>query len=295
MTQQDGSWERGAYISCFRVDKVTQIHFSILHTKLFGLGHYNSLFIQGKRIFIKDMAQYWIPTHNKPASIAPSLLEYARRVGTFKADTVSGNQNGTNDTVHYPYPKPPDPGNPTIIPEELLSEFHFTFLIRRPHSSIPSYYRCTLEPLRSMTGWTYFDPSEAGYAELRRLFEYVRQKGLVGPRMARSPSPVSSDSSEADDSSGDSGAVENEGVDICVIDADDLLDNPYGVIEAYCKSVGIPFSERMLKWSEEDRHRAKVQFETWKGFHEDAIESSELKPRIRVSHFPKSVVFTKCE
>jgi hypothetical protein len=232
------------------------------------------------------MAQYWIPTHNKPASIAPSLLEYKRRVATIKVDTVSGNQNGTNGGIHYQYPTPPESGNPTIIPDELLSGFHFTFLIRHPHFSIPSYYRCTLEPLRSMTGWTYFDPSEAGYSELRRLFEYVRQKGFVGPGMACSPSPASIDTSEANDSSGsDSGFGENEGIDICVIDADDLLDNPYGIIEVYCKSVGIPFSERMLKWSEEDRRRAKVQFKRWNGFHEDAIHSSELKPRIHVSHF----------
>lgn len=234
------------------------------------------------------MAQYWIPTHNKPASIAPSLLEYKRRVGALKVDTVYGNQNGTNCGVDYPYSTPPEPDNPTIIPEELLSRFHFTFLIRHPHSSIPSYYRCTLSPLREMTGWTYFDPSEAGYSELRRLFEYVLQKGFVGPHMARTPSLASTDTSEADESSdNDSHSGENEGVDICVIDADDLLDNPYGIIEAYCKSVGIPFSERMLKWSDEDQSRAKVQFDSWKGFHEDAIQSSELKPRMHVSHSPQ--------
>jgi len=233
------------------------------------------------------MAQCWFPSHNKPASIAPSLLGYKRGVGTLKSD-----QNGTNGAVHSPYPTSPEPGNPTIIPEELLSEFHFTFLIRHPHSSIPSYYRCTQEPLRSMTGWTYFDPSEAGYSELRRFFDYVRKNGLVGPRMAHSLCPASIDTSGGDGSSGcNSGSGENERVDICVIDADDLLDNPYGVVEAYCKSVGIPFSEKMLKWSEEDQRRAKVQLETWKGFHEDVIHSSELKQRMHVSHLHSTFPF----
>jgi hypothetical protein len=104
--------------------------------------------------------------------------------------------------------------------------------------------------------------------------------------MASSPSPTSTDTSEMDESGSDSESDGNEGVDICVIDADDLLDNPYGIIEAYCKSVGIPFSGRMLKWSEEDQRRAKEQFETWKGWHEDAIQSTELKPRKHVSYSP---------
>jgi len=261
--------------------------FSILHlfsSEFVWSDPFHSPVDQGKRIFIKDMAQYWIPSHNKPASIAPSLLGYRRGVGTLKGDTVNAEQNGSNGAINYPYPTPTEPGNPTIIPEELLSKFHFTFLIRHPRLSIPSYYRCTLEPLRSMTGWTYFDPSEAGYSELRRFFDYVLQKGLMGPSMARSPSPASTDSNEANgSSSGDFSSSENEGVKICVIDADDLLDNPYGIIEAFCKSVGVLFSERMLKWNEEDQRRAKVLFETWKGFHEDAIQSSELKPRTHVS------------
>jgi hypothetical protein len=48
--------------------------------------------IQGKRIFIKDIAKYWIPTHNKPASIAPSLLEYKRGVGSLNSHNITSNQ-----------------------------------------------------------------------------------------------------------------------------------------------------------------------------------------------------------
>lgn len=126
-----------------------------------------------------------------------------------------------------------------------------------------------------MNGWTYFDPSEAGYLELRQLFDFVRERGIIGPRVASS--------SNSGTTNGVYGATSNGHVEICVVDADDMLDDPYGIIAAYCKSVGIPFSESMLKWSEEDQHRAKLQFEGWKGFHEDAILSNELKPRAHVS------------
>lgn len=245
------------------------------------------------------MAQYWIPTHGKPVSIAPSLLGYKRGVGTstngILTNGISTNgtytngapssesansHNSINGSVKLPYPTPAEPGNPTVVPEALLSRFHFTFLIRHPRSSIPSYYRCTLEPLRAMTGWEHFDPAEAGYSELRRFFDYVREKGLVGPKMAGSTA------GNVNGTNGTNNGVhghttENE-VEICVIDADDLLDDPYGTIEAYCKSVGIPYSERMLKWDDDDQKRAVAQFESWKGFHEDAIYSNELKPRAHV-------------
>lgn len=112
-------------------------------------------------------------------------------------------------------------------------------------------------------------PSEAGYDEVRRVFDYLRHVGQVGPNIAGS----------ASHSNGTDGANES-GVEICVVDADDLLDNPSGIIEAYCKSVGIEYTPKMLKWdNDEDHRRAKEAFEKWKGFHDDAINSTELKPR----------------
>jgi len=121
-------------------------------------------------------------------------------------------------------------------------------------------------------------PSEAGYDEVRRVFDYLREIGQVGPKVA-----ASATTGDAVNGSAASGA-ENGGVEICVIDADDLLDNPTGIIQAYCKSVGIDYSPQMLKWDNEEDHRiAKEAFEKWKGFHEDAIVSSELKPRAHVS------------
>ena len=194
---------------------------------------------------------------------------------------VDGETNGTSvpsgipgsaerNGPPYPYSTEAEPKNPTVIPEVILKKFHFTFLIRHPRHSIPSYYRCTVPPLDEITGFYNFKPSEAGYDELRRTFDYLREVGHIGPSIA-GRTPV--------------GGTTNENPEICVVDADDLLDNPAGIIEAYCKSVGIDYDPSMLNWNtDEDHAQACEAFEKWKGFHNDAIESSELKPRLYVSH-----------
>lgn len=167
-----------------------------------------------------------------------------------------------------------------------MKKLHFTFLIRHPRSSIPSYYRCTIPPLNKLTGFDEFYPSEAGYDELRRIFDYFRNVGQIGPKIAGKTEGV--ENGDLKDitnghinghSNGHTNGISDH-VSITLIDADDLLDNPNGIIEGYCKEVGLEYSDSMLRWdSEEERERAKVQFEKWNGFHEDAIESSSLRPR----------------
>ena len=194
------------------------------------------------------MAQYWMPLDGKPSTIAPSLVTYKRGVGTSNNSIPNG--DGSTE----------QPTNPTVIPEALLKDFHFAFLIRHPRSSIPSYYRCTIPPLSAHTGFHDFRPAEAGYAELRRLFDYTRHAGLVG---------------------GGGG-----GVPICLVDADDMLDSPYATVQAFCDSVGMPYSPNMLKWdTDADRQHAAAAFAKWPGFHEDALDSTELRPRTHVSLF----------
>ena len=148
-----------------------------------------------------------------------------------------------------------------------------------------------------MTGFYDFMPNEAGYQELRRLFDYLRSVGLVGPGIA-SRIPAANGHATTNGSTITNGYATTNGstngstmtngrsakVDICVLDADDLLDNPNGVIGAFCKSVGIEYSDRMLNWeSEEDQQYAREAFEKWTGFHEDALNSRDLKPRTHVS------------
>lgn len=263
--------------------------------------------IKGKRLFIKDIAHYLSPPHSQDASIAPSLGGIPKRgVGTDDKATngVNGDSHDTTITTDgatdghangtkapFPYGTEAEPGNPTVVPAETLKKFHFTFLIRHPRSSIPSYYRCTVPPLDKITGFSEFYPSEAGYDELRRIFDYLKDIGQIGPKVAgegekkhvRGGTELS-DITNSQTNGHANGHATNRTVDdkvsITLIDADDLLDNPNGIIQGYCKEVGLEYSDSMLRWdSEEERQRAKVQFEKWSGFHEDAIESSSLRPR----------------
>lgn len=97
-------------------------------------------------------------------------------------------------------------------------------------------------------------PSEAGYAELRRVFDYLLSQGQVGPKIAGQ-------------GKSDRHMLSNEltqEVEVCVIDADDLLDNPTDVIEAFCTSVGLDYDPKMLKWdTEEEQQQARHAFEKW--------------------------------
>ena len=242
------------------------------------------------------MAYYLAPPDGAPPSIAPSLGRKERGVGTVTEPHVNnvhhsitnGVTNGIQSTP-YPYATKAEPGNPTIVPTSILEKFYFTFLIRHPRSSIPSYYRCTVPPLDKLTGFYDFMPNEAGYRELRRLFDYLRSVGQIGPGIA-SGVTAAADMDGYIMTNGHAttnGSTMTNGhstkVDICVVDADDLLDNPNGVIEAFCKSVGIEYSDRMLNWeSEEDQKYARETFAKWTGFHEDALNSCDLKPRIHV-------------
>ena len=183
--------------------------------------------------------------------------------------------NGSGKAPPFPYPTKGEPANPTIVPRDILEKFHFTFLIRDPHSSIPSYYRCTIPPLEDMTGWHEFYPNEAGYDELRRFFDYARETGLVRDKNTSLKNGIGS---------GDAVKGHADVPEVCMIDADDLLDDPEGILRAYCKSIGLDFHPDMLNWdNDEDQERAKAAFEKWKGFHEDAIDSTDLKPRVHVS------------
>ncbi|KAH7263289.1 P-loop containing nucleoside triphosphate hydrolase protein [Fusarium tricinctum] len=164
------------------------------------------------------MAYYLMAPDDKPTKVAPSLGEE-------------------------------EPGNPTVLPLEVLKQFQFTFLIRHPRRAIPSYYRCTVPPLDEVTGFYDFMPNEAGYKELVRFFDYLIKENIVDKD------------------------------NLVVIDADDLLDNPEKTIRLYCEKTGIDFKPEMLEWNEEDCDYATAAFQKWNGWHNDAIKSSALRPR----------------
>jgi len=244
---------------------------------------------EGKRVFIKDITYYIVPPEKQAAHVAPSLQDLKipkRGVGTDEQSmeaaedghilpasrpTTPPSDSGVDldsppKSPPYPYETPLNKRNPTVVPRDVLERFHFTFLIRHPRNAVPSYYRCCIPPLVERTGFNTFMPCEAGYEELRRLFDYCKDTGLVGPAVCGQQN---------------SDILPKPGVpEICVIDADDLLDDPEGVLRQYCESIGLDFREQMLEWDSEEAHEfAKSQFEKWDGFHDDAIGSKDLKPR----------------
>lgn len=248
------------------------------------------ILLKGKRIFIKDIMYYLVPPNGKPASIAPSLQRIKRGVGTNGETSPMTNgikePEGSVSTLLRPFATEAERGNPTVVPDEMLAKFHFTFLIRNPHSSIPSFFRCTVPPLDEMTGFHEFYPSEAGYDEVRKVFDYLRKSGHVRPSDETTNDAIKHELNGTNAAAGNHyiNGFKPGGAEVCVVDADDLLNDPAGIIQAYCKSVGIQYEPQMLSWdSEEHQTHAKEQFEKWKGFHEDAIDSKALKPRIEVS------------
>lgn len=178
--------------------------------------------MQGKRLFLKDMAYYIVPPNGMKQTLALSLH--------------------LKESIH-------DLDNPSVIPYNCLTKYDYVFLIRNPFKSVPSYVRCCTGELGKMTGFEYFDPQEVGFRELRLLFDYLKNKGALGES------------------------------DPFVIDADDLLDHPEEVVRRVCEHTGLRFDKSMLKWDARDGIEA---FEKWKGFHEDALQSTGLKPREKV-------------
>ena len=67
---------------------------------------------------------------------------------------------------------------------------------------------------------------------------------------------------------------------LCLIDADDLLNQPEMVVRNYCHFVSLDFKPEMLHWDSlaDDAHAHEV-FASWTGFHLDAIKSRGFKGR----------------
>ncbi|KAK7751504.1 hypothetical protein SLS62_006591 [Diatrype stigma] len=218
---------------------------------------------QDKRVFIKDMAYYLMPPvadgSDKPTTIAPSLLKEGNHHTTATTTTAP------NGTRRSDVSETASSGNPTVVPLAILEKYHFAFLIRHPRRAIPSYYRCCVPPQSEVTGFHHYMPSEAGYAELARLFDFLRARKLVGPANAR-------DGEQAAPGTGE--------VTITVLDADDLLDKPREVIEAFCRETGIDYHPDMLSWDDPENQRyVSGVFAKWNGFHNDAINSTKLSAR----------------
>lgn len=229
------------------------------------------------------MAYYLMAPDGKPTSIAPSVSESQTNGHITNGSTNGPSKKGVGTS-----------GNPTVLPLETLKKYHFTFLIRHPRRGIPSYYRCCIPPLDEVTGFKNFMSNEAGYLELRVLFDYLKEQGLVGPKLAEgAEAPMNGHTNGTNGhinghtnggmnghTNGHTNGHKEDQVTITVIDADDLLDHPAEIVEAFCKETGIPFTSDMLEWDNpEDQKHVEEAFSKWVGFHNDAIKSKRLSAR----------------
>ena len=129
-----------------------------------------------------------------------------------------------------------------IFAEEGFKNFQHSFLIRHPLKAVYSLYRASTNP--KLTGWDYFDPAEAGFRQMLELYEFV-DRNIHG-------NPV-------------------------VVDADDLLDYPNGILQSYCEAVGLEYEETMTSWEP----GPVPEWDVWAGWHEDALKSTGFKPRAK--------------
>lgn len=130
------------------------------------------------------------------------------------------------------------------FPHYILPIATETFLSQFNHSFL---IRDPAKTIASMyKHWPDFHEDEVGFAEQRALFD--RLCDLHG-----TPPPV--------------------------IDSDDLLEDPHGMIESFCNAVGIPFLPQALSW--EPGARDEVSWWDGGSFHENLRNSDGLKPQPR--------------
>ena len=170
----------------------------------------------GKRTFVKDMAQYIV--------------------------RLDAQDNGEN---------------PTIYSDEQLRKWDHAFLIRTPTRAVPSYYRCCTGDNSNETEFAFYDPAEAGYRELRLIYNYVKK---LNPSQSFS-----------------------------IVDSEDLTSHPTQVLETFCKENGIPWDPKMTSWSAGEVE----EFKSWPGFHVDVEQSTGFhKPKKYDEVLPQMVLDT---
>jgi len=116
-----------------------------------------------------------------------------------------------------------------------MHQFNHTFLIRDPRKAIPSLYKASVN--KQLTGWDYYDAKESGFQQMHELYHFL---------------------------------VQELGTIPTVIDADDLLENPEEVMQAYCEAIGVNFNKKMLEWEP----GPVPDWDVWAGWHENALKSS---------------------
>ena len=127
-----------------------------------------------------------------------------------------------------------------LVSLDKLKKMNHIFLIRSPARAVPSHYRLCSGEMAEITGFSYYDPAEAGYKELKLLFDHICEAAIYEDR-----APL-------------------------VIDAESLTREPEATLKTICKVIGAPWDERMLSWKS-----GRVEaFSKYPGFHMNAENSA---------------------
>ena len=122
--------------------------------------------------------------------------------------------------------------------EDGIRSFQHTFLIRNPKKAIPSLYAASVN--KQLTGWEYFDPKESGFKQMFELYRFI---------------------------------VTTKDTNPVIVDADDLLEDPEGIMRAYCEGIGVRFDKKILEWEP----GPVPDWDVWAGWHENALKSSGFR------------------
>ncbi|XP_038046491.1 branched-chain-amino-acid aminotransferase-like protein 1 [Patiria miniata] len=146
--------------------------------------------------------------------------------------------------------------------EFLPKGFRHLFLIRHPLRVFPSWKKIYLQMTDMSPEDFHLDdlppnlfPKGFGYREMNELFEHVMK--------------------------------EEHDQEAIIVDADDLLQDPKGILSALFKDIGLPFDETVLHWEAGDAvseqwtiPRAFLQGNKLVGFYQNALDSTcFLKPK----------------
>ena len=140
--------------------------------------------------------------------------------------------------------------------DDWLHSFHHVILVRDPSDALKSFYRVGLSGAKETVDSLYFDASESGFKECKKIIE----------------------------------KIESIQAKYMVIDADlDLMKNPEQTLKQICAFASIPFHKNMLSWNPQE-------LESWKkfrGWHDDAVNSSSFKAPDRTEsnaeEYPKEI------
>jgi len=121
--------------------------------------------------------------------------------------------------------------------------FIHTFLIRDPDQAIYSNYKAIL---KDCVGDATLDPSEVGFIELYKLYDFVKEKKGINP---------------------------------IVVNAIDLQTHPDETMKSYCDTVGIQFDPKMTSWKKE---RTQNRYHLWSSVWNSTVDQStgfiKIKP-----------------